>query len=229
MNCTSCGKSLRVPYAFRFCPECGAATNSTAAVFFHIPVWLKHDRFVRLGALGVCGMALIGMIASFLQPGFSSPEKAVRQYYHLILDGSYGDLKDSVPTALRNEIMSTDNLKDAYIKDQWELVLEDKSNIGYMKEAEIRILEEKKNLNSVYGSLGFQQFQNDISKFDMRKGGFDAEDIKEARYIRYRITWIDEDGNYFTKEDKSTIVYKLKGRWYLTDAAELFAEICEEC
>lgn len=232
MNCTSCGKPLRSQYAFRFCPECGAATGSNVAALFHIPVWIKHNRFVKLGALGVAGVVVIGTVAAAMRPGFSSPEKAIEQYYDLLLGGSYGEMKDSVPSKLRDEILSTNNLKNSYVKDQWESVLEDEDYIlltEEVAEVEIRILEEKKNLNSIYGSSGMERFRDSMSGYDTRKGGFDADDITEARYVEYRITLMDEDGNYLEKDDEAAIVFKYKGRWYLADAVEVFSEICEEC
>lgn len=60
-----------------------------------------------------------------------------------------------------------------------------------------------------------------------RKDGFDAEDITEARYVEYRITLMDENGDYLERDDETTIAFKYKGRWYLMDAVETFEEICK--
>lgn len=231
MNCTSCGYPFCSRYAFRFCPACGAATDSDPriATLFHIPVWLKHNRLAQLGALGLASVVVIGTGAMAVRSGSSSPEKAIEQYYDLLLlGGSYGELKDSVPTKLRNEIMSDYHLKSDYVKEQWKDIVENDEYIFFDKEVaevEIHVLKEKKNSETIT----FDDFCEHMSQYDTQKGGFDANDITEVRYVEFRVTLMDEDGKYLDKYTTKKSVFKYKGRWYLTDAVETFEEICEEC
>lgn len=232
MICTKCGKLFRSQHAFRFCPECGAATDSDPriAVLLHIPVWVKHSRPVRFGALGFAGIVAICTVASAMRPGSSSPEKAIEQYYDLLLKGSYGALKDSVPTELRKEMMSDYKLKSSYVKDQWKAVYEDYIEGEKVAEVEIRLLDA--NRRDSYGGLQdayITKLCDSMTQYDTRKGGFDTVNITDALYVEYRITAMDEDGKYLRKIDESAYVFEYKGRWYLADAVELFDEICKDC